>query len=86
MMIYIGPNNKSFGLYTYQRFPGEYPAHIAEALEKNPTLKIHFIPWKEFLRRPPPGSVPKGKPKPAPRKLPPIPGLHQQLGSVRLRI
>ena len=84
MMVYVGENNKRLGLYKYQRYPSDYPAHIAEALAKNPNLKIYFIPWEQFRRGPVPGSVPKGKPQPPVRKLPPISRLHQQLASVRL--
>jgi len=88
-MIYVGPNDKMRGLYTYMRFPAGYPQHIAEALEENPALGALFMPWSRFLKLPPPGHVPRARtkppaPPPGARKLgPPIAG-ERGFRSVRL--
>lgn len=47
--IYVGPNLRSGALMSFQVFKdGEYPVHVLDLIEKNPTLKALFVPISDL--------------------------------------
>jgi hypothetical protein len=83
--IYVGPNNKMLGLYTFMRFPEGFPKHIQDAVDADPVLAARFQPWEFFIKQPPPGAVPRtSKKRVIARALPPIPELHRKFEPVGL--
>jgi hypothetical protein len=74
LRIYIGPNSRELGIFTYMRFRGDYPEHVVAALAENPALENYFVEFETWIKLRPPGSLPpRTKPLfPSTSKLPPI--------------
>jgi hypothetical protein len=46
LRIYIGPNSRELGIFTYMRFRGDYPEHVVAALAENPALENYFVEFE----------------------------------------